>query len=175
MSWVQEINALSTDYAPLLNAMSVIWLPSSAMAAFVWFVFKKIKQHFFSLKPKARNLTPEERELFYQVYSMLSKAKGLVLRDGRVDNEANALFWEARDRARLELPDDIQEYTETLRKAASKAYSINSSYLYPASREGLPVGEERSKKVDEHEDCISLIIEAKPHEIFAPYMKVKIS
>jgi len=175
MSWVEEINSLSTDYAPLLNAVSVIWLPLSAAAAFVWFAFKKIKKRFFSPKTQARNLTPEEREIFFQVYTKLSEAKGLVLRDGRVGNEANALFWEARDKARLELPDDIQEYTETLRVAASKAFSINESYLYPANRDGLPVGEERSKKVDEHEENISVIIEAKPHEIFAPYMKVKIS
>lgn len=37
-----------------------------------------------------------------------------------------------------------------------------------------PAGDERSKKVNEHERQLLIIEEAKPYKIFARYMKVKL-
>ena len=162
MSWVQQINSLSTEYAPLLNAVSVIWLPLSTMALFLWFALKKIKKYFFFPKSEIRNLTPEEREIFYEVYDNLYDGLVLVSRDGHVSHDALALFWRARDQARLELPVDIQQYTETLLEAAIKALTINEVYLYSTRHKSLPVGKERSEKVAEHDEYLSILLDAEP-------------
>ncbi len=180
MNWLECLNETFKTYAPLLEGMDKVigifisaglfWLAHRANAI-AKSNLELAKQERLSRKYR---IGADEREIFRSCYTKVSQACGLVLQNGRVDAEASALFWQARDQARLELPDDIAHYTEALRDASTKAFSINDNYLYPKTHPGLEPGEERTKKVDEHAKYIEFITDAKPHKIFAPYMKVKI-
>ncbi len=179
MSWWESTNDIFKTYAPTLEAADKL-IGLAISAGLFWLAHRangiaKSNLELAKQEKQSRKyrIDKDEREIFRSVYRNLSDALALVLREGRVEHEALALFWQARDQARLELPDDIQEYSEKLRVAANKAFSINESYLYPKNGEGLPVGEERSKRVDEHEEHLSILLDAKPHEHFAKYMKVE--
>ena len=179
MSWLECINETFKTYAPTLDAADKL-IGIAISAGLFWLAHRangiaKSNLELAKQEKQSRKyrIDKDEREIFRAVYRNLSDALALVLRDGRVDHEALALFWQARDQARLELPVDIQEYSENLRVAANKAFAINELYLYPKNGESLPVGEERSKKVDEHESHLSILLDAKPHEHFAKYMRVE--
>jgi len=115
-------------------------------------------------------INKDEREIFRAVYRNLSNALGLVFRDGHVSDEALALFWQARDQARLELPVDIYEYSENLLEAARNAFAIHRAFL---SQTDLPIDTKRKEKVKEHESYILTFIKAKPYEQFAKYMRME--
>ena len=66
-------------------------------------------------------ISKNEREIFRFVHTKISEAITLVLKHGAVTQEAQALFWQARDQARLELPDEIKEYTQKLFDKMHKA------------------------------------------------------
>mgnify|MGYP001258927559 CR=1 FL=1 len=88
-----------------------------------------------SRKEYRRLLNLDERAIFKENYDKVSKALSLVIRDGDVNEQAMALFWQARDEARLELPEEIATYTEKLRATAQKAWA-NNRFAY--DRNGQP-------------------------------------
>lgn len=179
MNWLGYANETFKTYAPTLDAADKL-IGVAISAGLFWLAhcangIAKSNLELAKQEKQSRKyrIDKDEREIFRSVYRNLSDALALVLRDGRVGHEALALFWQARDQARLELPVDIQDYSEKLRDAANKAFAINDCYLYPKNGEALPVGEDRNKKVAEHKSHLSILLDAKPHEHFAKYMRVE--
>lgn len=110
------------------------------------------------------------RKAYLSVYKKLGKAFSLVSRDGDVTDEARALFWQARDRARLELPKNIERYTQDLFDKMMKAHRLYSQLYGEGS---LPVGEKRNKIASQNCAIIKELMEEHPHLIFRNHMKVK--
>ncbi len=174
---LKSLNEIFLAYSPTLDAIDkIIGIAISAGLFLLAHRANGIANSNLELARQEKealkyHIDKDKRDVFRSAYRSISDALALVWKDGRVGHEATALFWQARDLARLELPADIEKYTEELIAAASKAFAINESYLYPKNGEGLPVGEERSKKVDEHEKYLSVLLDTRPHMYFAKYMK----
>lgn len=112
------------------------------------------------------------RDVYLSVYDKLSEALGKVLVDGAVKDPAKDLFWQARDRARLELPAELEEYTQQLFDKMWEAYRL---YYHKLSGENsLPAGEERSTAVTRHDEIIGELINERPHTVFERYMRIKV-
>ena len=166
------LNELAEIYEPLFGIVI------SMILLFLTYYANKIAKSNYQLALEQKRTTDykisrDDRELFRSVYMKLTEAIGLVLKDGAVNLEAVSLFWEARDQARLELPNNIYDYVEGIFVKMHKAYRQNRTNLETPDKGGLPVGEERSKATEEHEQLISDIISLKPYEVFSPYMKIK--
>ncbi len=112
-------------------------------------------------------ITKDEREIFRVVYTKLVDALGLVQQYGRVREDVLTLFWQARDQARVELPEDIAQYTEELLSAA------NSALIKYENRNRFLPQEEHSKPLDSAEIHMKILYEAKPSQKFAPYLRIK--
>lgn len=177
MHFWTSINSIAREYKPILYSIDVLFNIVIGIGLFV--VARKAnniaKSNLELAKQEEINrnyqISKDDREVFYSVYSKLSKAIGLVLTNGQVDNEARALFWQARDRARLELPTNIKEYTQQLFDTMNQAYILYHTKLY--GEDPLPQGEERSKLARQHMDIITQVINAKPYEVFSPYLTLK--
>ncbi|MFN9252862.1 MAG: hypothetical protein ACK6BL_02805 [Holosporaceae bacterium] len=126
---------------------------------------------YFSNKISKMQNNIAARDVYLSVYDKISEALGSVLAKGFVDESAKALFWQARDRARLELPNELKEYTQQL---YDKMLEANTIYYNKITGDfKLPVGQERNKIVQEHTDIIKKLIYEKPHQIFSKYMTIK--
>ena len=110
-----------------------------------------------------------EREIFKDNYSKISKALGLVFRDGEVFEEAMDLFWDARDQARLELPQDIVDYTEELRKIASEAFASNRM-CYDIN--GQPKSTHNPEDLDKAHKAVLKLISENSYEKYRLHMKI---
>lgn len=174
---VAELNKIASDYQPLINAVNVAWGLGGAVLVLVIIFAKKVLQFIrsFFVKKQTKKLSPEERKIFGEVYKMISDAKNLVFTQGVVRDEAHGLFWKARDRARLELPEDVQEYAQALFDKMHRAYILIHNDLASSDKGGYPAqSDERKRSSKEHSDLIGQIIKEQPHEVFAPYMRVKV-
>ena len=127
---LEILNELSKVYTPLLSAIDVVLGLFIGIALF-WVAHRanNIAESNIELasqesQSRKYRISKDERELFHTVYSLLTEALGLVMKEGRVKGEAHAIFWQARDRARLELPEDIQEYTQVIFKKMHEAYLL---------------------------------------------------
>ncbi len=112
------------------------------------------------------------RQIYLSVYDMITEALGHVKRDGAVKDPAKDLFWQARDRARLELPKPLELYTQELFDLMWHAYKLYYHKLFGDDR--LPVGEERNAVSREHEDIIIKLNKEHPHKVFEKYMRIKV-
>ena len=167
MDWVAEAitTFLEKHWADILIGVLVVVLASLSIWLFrnslVW-LFKRTK-----------NLSSDQRQVFKEVLNTLSEAGGLVFSNGAVDGETLELYFKARNEARLQLPNKLAAYAQKLFDIAKKARRINDKYLYPEKGLGLPEGDKRDEKVAEHSSYIDQLLDARPDEIFAPYMKIK--
>ncbi|PJB73307.1 MAG: hypothetical protein CO093_01050 [Alphaproteobacteria bacterium CG_4_9_14_3_um_filter_47_13] len=125
-----------------------------------------------SNKIAKNQLNAARRDIYLSVYDNITKALGHVFAEGNVNDDAKDLFWQARDRARLELPDDIQQYTQNLFDKMWEAYILYYNKISGEYR--LPKGKEKSAAVEEHQRIIGELIKERPHDIFSKHMKIKI-
>ena len=109
----------------------------------------------------------DERATFKSNYEMVSKALSLTMRDGTVADEARALIWQARDDARLELPQEIGDYTEGL---FSKMNDVYRKELYLSNSTSL-TEEKRNEMIDECHNIMTTLINEKPFEVYNEYLK----
>ena len=173
------LNELVEVYEPLFILVnSIIGILISIFLCATSFVANKIAKSNYQLALEQKRTTDykisrDDRELFRSVYMKLTDAIGLVLKDGAVNSEAVSLFWQARDQARLELPNHIYDYVEGIFAKMHKAYRLNRFNLNSPDDGWMPVGDERSKAAKEHDELISDIMSLKPHDVFSPYMKIK--
>lgn len=173
------LNELAEIYEPLLKSLNYTFGLMISIGLFILTVYaNKIAKSNYQLALEQKRTTDykisrDDRELFRSVYMKLTEAIGLVLKYGAVNSEAVSLFWQARDQARLELPNNIYDYVEGIFAKMHKAYRLNRFNLETPDNGGMPVGYERSKATKEHDELISDIISLKPHDVFSPYMKIK--
>ena len=125
-------------------------------------------------KNRIYRINKDERKIFNSVYTKITQGIGLVLRDGRVCDDAQALFWKARDEARLQLPDDIVNYTQVLFDKMHTAYLLKIE-LDERGSDGSPILRDRKESAKKHMQLISELIKEEPYKIFACHMKVKTS
>lgn len=163
---MDTLNKLATDYEPLIIAFGVF---SSFIisAALFWLAWSTGKSRQYQVNKDAR-------EVFLSVYNKISKGLGIVFREGTVNEDAKALFWQARDQARLELPDDVERYTQELFDKMYEIYLLERK-LRTSNDGGLPAGIERDKAADRQSEIIMKLIEEQPSKVFAPYLKIKTS
>lgn len=111
------------------------------------------------------------REVYLSVYDKVTEALGHVFVDGAVKDPAKDLFWQARDRARLELPKELEDYTQQLFDDMWEAYILYYNKITGEDR--LPKGDERTEVVNRHSDLIEKLIKSKPNEVFEKHMRIK--
>lgn len=180
MTNLESINEIFKTYAPLLDgadkvigifiSIGLFWLAHRANAI-AKSNLELAEQEKLSRKYR---IGEDERAIFRSCYSKISEALGLVLKLGRVTDEAKSLFWQARDQARLELPKDIQEYSQEVFDKMWEAYLLGHNDLASIENGGLPIGEERKRASARHGDIILSLINEKPYDVFSKYMKVNI-
>lgn len=99
-------------------------------------------------------------------YRRVSKAISLTIEKGQVGEEAGALFWQARDEARLILEDEIADFTESLFKLAHESYRdqllLKNGGLEP---------DERVLKAKRNSDILAQMLEIKLYEKYRKYIK----
>lgn len=112
-------------------------------------------------------LTDEERKIFKHNYDLVCSFINEHMKVGYVNGNALDMIYKAFDEARLNLPDDIVEFTESWANKAKNAFVLHRQW------ERLPVGEKRSKLIDEEFEITKEILDMKPAEIYRKYLKVE--
>lgn len=112
-------------------------------------------------------LTDEERKIFKHNYDLVCSFINEHMKVGYVNGNALDMIYKAFDEARLNLPDDIVEFTESWANKAKNAFVLHRQW------ERLPVGEKKSKLIDEEFEIIKEILDMKPAEIYRKYLKVE--
>ena len=112
-------------------------------------------------------LTDEERKIFKRNYDLVCSFVSEYLKIGYVNGDVLDIIYKAFDDARLNLPDDIVKFTEMWANKAKDAFILHHQW------ERLPVGEERSKLIDEEFEITKEVLAMKPAEIYRKYLKVE--
>lgn len=169
---ISELNGLAQTYQPLINAFTGVVgiFISIGLFGVAIATYKLSKQGNKSLEQR---IDEQEKQIFREVYEQLNKALGLVFQYGNVTDEAHAIFWKARDKTRLELPEDIQHYTQEVFDLMHGAWIIEKGSLKSPENGGLPISKDREAKVKEHSRLINELLEKKPYKIFSPYLRVR--
>ncbi|MDD5586762.1 MAG: hypothetical protein PHY92_07395 [Alphaproteobacteria bacterium] len=180
MSFWSDFNTVATDYEKLIGGANAFFglLISIGLFCVAWRANSIAKSNLELAAQEKQNreyrIDKDERDLFRSVYSKISEAKGIVFTEGTVTDAAHELFWKARDQARLELPEDIQEYTQTIFDRMHKAYVLRHIPLAKHEDGGHPAGsDERKAASKEHTGLIKSLMDEQPHEAFAKYMRIK--
>lgn len=97
-------------------------------------------------------------------FQKINDAIALTIKDGDVKNEAESLFWQARDEARLILDEEIANFTQELFDLAHEGYLIYRN-------RGNLNDKEREQKSHEWSNIFKKISETKPYEIYKKYLK----
>ncbi len=173
------LNQQAAHYAPFLDGLDKLIGIAISVALF-WLAYQanKIAKSNLELAEQEKEsrkyrINADERKIFYSCYEKLSKARELVLKNGAVDGATLELYFKARNEARLQLPDKLATYAQKLFDIARKAWAINDTHLYPKKGKSLPEGDERNEKVEEHDNYIGQLLDARPDKIFARHMKIK--
>lgn len=116
---------------------------------------------------KADVLTDDERKIFKRNYDLVCSFVSEYIKVGYVNSDVLDIIYKAFDDARLNLPDDIVEFTEMWANKAKDAFILHHQW------EKLPVGEERSKLIDEEFEITKEVLAMKPAEIYRKYLKVE--
>lgn len=112
-------------------------------------------------------LTDDERKIFKRNYDLVCSFINEYIKIGYINGNALDMIYKAFDEARLNLPDDIVEYTESWANKAKNAFILHHKW------ERLPVGKERSNLIDEEYKITKEILDMKPSEIYRKYLKVE--
>jgi len=153
VSYLDYLNYIAKVYAPLWGVVVVL-------IGGIWGV--RVSRN--------GRISKEDRAIFDSVYTKITEAISLVFKNAAVDEEAQALFWQARDQARRDLPNKIKKYTQRLFDKMNNCVTLN---LKLCGREPLPVGEKDNQYVDKHDKLINDLINEQPYKIFSKYMKIQ--
>lgn len=171
------LNSFSTKYGSLISAFETFFSTIiGVIGIFISVALFKIANSNYKLaqeekRSREQRISADEKQVFRDVYEKITRALGLSLVNFHVTNEAHKLFWQARDRARLELPEEIQRYTQEIFDLMHNAWNINTSYLGSSENGGLPKGDDRNRKSKEHTELMTKLSKIKPSEIFSKYLK----
>lgn len=127
-----------------------------------------------SAKEFKANLHETDKAVIRANYSKVSEALSLILQEGCVKDDSMRLLWQARDEARLELPEPIMDYTESLREKAQKAWAINK-FLY--DREGNVKNanhRNRDAKIEEEHKLLLDFMEEEPHKVYRSILEIRL-
>lgn len=116
---------------------------------------------------KADVLTDDERKIFKRNYDLVCSFVSEYIKVGYVNSDVLDIIYKAFDDARLNLPDDIVKFTEMWANKAKDAFILHHQW------ERLPVGEKRSKLIDEEFEITKEVLAMKPAEIYRKYLKVE--
>ena len=166
------LNKISTDFKPLIEAADSLFglLISIGLFSIAYQAHKISKEQHNKLRYK---IDEDEREIFRSNYKMLTEGLGHVMRDGRIKDEAKNLFWQARDQARLELPKEIQDYTQKIFDLMWEAYTDYYHKIYDG--EGQAINHpERSDAIKRNHEIILELIRLKPSDVYSKYMRLDI-
>lgn len=131
---------------------------------------RKIKHfHVFGTGLGIENVSNEEREAYKKNYALISEAIGNIFTEGKISQETHQKIWKARDQARLELCDEIKNYTEEIFLISHEAFSLYYSFI--AGEHGLPKGPERTERVNQFYELIKRLNKFEPHKKYRPYIQ----
>jgi len=170
ISMLDYLNGASTKFKPLIEAADSLFglLISVGLFCIAYQANKISNEQHNKLRYK---MSEDEREIFRSNYKMLTEGLGHVMRDGRVKDEAKNLFWQARDQARLELPKEIQDYTQRIFDLMWEAYIDYYHKIYDG--DGQPVNHpERSEAIRRNGEIVLELIRLNPSDLYSKYMKV---
>lgn len=167
---IDYLNETSIKFKPLIEAADSLFglLISIGLFCIAYQANKISKEQHNRLRYK---ISEDEREIFRSNYTRLTEGLGHVMREGRVKDEAKNLFWQVRDQARLELPKEIQDYTQKIFDLMWEAYIDYYHKIYDG--DGQPVNHpERSEAIKRNTEIVLELIRLKPSELYSKYMKV---
>lgn len=107
------------------------------------------------------------RDLYKSTYDKLTEGIALIVKNGKVCDHAISLIWQARDDARLYLPEEIEHYIEELRKLTIKTLELKNEM------DELGSGTEYDKISSQYTGLLISFTRQQSSEIFSKYMKVK--
>lgn len=109
-----------------------------------------------------------ERKIFLDTYNELNNGLEIVYRKGSVDIKAREHFWKARDKARLELPKEIENYCQQIFDIASENFILERKL----EKKNWKNEESRLKASEKSSDLLEEILNFKPYQEFSKYLKI---
>lgn len=169
---IDYLNETSIKFKPLIEAADSLFglLISIGLFCIAYQANKISKEQHNKLRYK---INEDEREIFRSNYKMLTEGLGHVMRDGRVKDDAKNLFWQARDQARLELPTEIQDYTQKIFDLMWEAYVDFYHKIYDGEGQAIK-HPERSDAIKRNNEIVLELIRLKPSEVYSKYMRLDI-
>lgn len=167
---IDYLNETSIKFKPLIDAAdSLVGLLISIGLFCIAYQANKIsKEQHDRLRYK---IGEDERKIFRSNYNRLTEGLGHVMRDGIVKDEAKDLFWQVRDQARLELPKEIQDYTQKIFDLMWEAYTDYYNKIY--NGDGQTINHpDRRVAIKRNSEIVLELIRLKPSELYSKYMKV---
>ncbi len=117
-------------------------------------------------------LTQHEREIFKENYNKLSKAMRLIQIEGCVEREAISLIWQTLDEAKLELPNDITSYVESIRAKAQKAWA-HHNFIFTTNGDPKNIhSPNRDKAIEEESQLVLELYKETPYKTYRKYLKI---
>ena len=113
-----------------------------------------------------QTLTADERKLFLDNYNLVMTFITEYIMNGYITKEALDFIQRAFNDAQLNLPDEIVTYTKTWATKARDAFVLHCRW------ENLPVGDKRSKLIDEEYKITKEILKMDPAKLYRKYIKV---
>lgn len=135
--------------------------------AFTFLDLARIKIKDFEIEFMSRKdaLTADEKKEFVKCYDLLQQFMKHFLRKGYVNDDALECIWQARDQARLFLPQKLEDYVEDYLQKAIKAHGAFISWNDNKDPEKTKeLSDERHKR----EECFFNMNIA---DEFKPYLK----
>lgn len=179
LMWVDDINTWAGTHTNFINLYSTL-LSIFIMPAVAWVIKDNLDSNEIqsakdliqaeAAREEYVSLSSHDRELFRKNYENVSEALSSITQNGGVQDEAMRLIWKARDQARLELPNDIMVYTESLREIAQKAWSGRKVCWDKDGRPQSFVGKE--KIMAEMHEAEGKLYKFEPYEIYRPHMVI---
>ncbi|TVQ81636.1 MAG: hypothetical protein EA357_12190 [Micavibrio sp.] len=160
----QDLNTLEQG----LNLLEIIKLLvdifiGGALVAVAWQANKIAKN-------QSEKMSIEEKQVYRDNYQKISKAIGLIIRDGGVPQEVIALSWQAVDEAELLLPEDIVRY---LKEVQGKIFDFNMLKARMYDNQGRPnsaAQENWNELVDQDIELLKFFCNTKPVNVYRKYI-----
>lgn len=167
---IDYLNETSVKFKPLIEAADSLFglLISIGLFCIAVQANKIAKEQHNKLRYK---ISEDEREIFRSNYKMLTEGLGLVMRDAVVKDEAKNLFWQSRDQARLELPLEIQNYTQKIWDLMWENYTNHYHKIYDGEGNALN-HPDRSEAIKRNHEIVLELIHLKPSEVYSKYMRL---
>lgn len=171
----RTINTWSKDHSNLITLLDVLVNLIIGLALF-WVAFKANNIAKATQESSKQKLEAHERQIVKDNYVKLLKAIETAIASGVVKNESMFQFWEVNQSSKIELPEELHGFVESVVKIAEQSWI---AYTYAYDHEGNAINmdkTDRSEKLktasDKVQDLWELLKECGIPDKFGKYLRV---